>query len=934
MSLLKLNDITLGQVEALIRDPSKALPLALKELAPSTAWDLLTQKVGSNLVKTDEVELALPLLDKSATQDGALSGDWTWSASVEANASLAMDLLSDEDLGALTIRPDTGHTLIVYGGSLAVGGKLGAHADSLPWGKVGIEAHGQRSADVRWYVQAKDDATLLDALLSAKRHFVWPHDIQGMLRMAGRTDWHGLTTELTGEAQLSIDVDAAVQGTGWTFTMNGESASVGLSFGIKAGFKASRSSRWELSAMVEPFAPPGSAPALGLRIKLHDLKQSSRSASAELRAGADFSAVTTAAERVLRAAWPDLPKSKLLDALTQPGTAIADQLRSLVDKKLDGPLQQIASVLVGGKPTDELRGSLVDKLTSGLVDVLDGALGDLANAQANVDKALARWLNQVLGKAADSLTVDDDIKAFVSDALKQGTAGVENAITGLKAQLVNKTQAEVDALLKPLGELGAQFDKSFSRLNDNAASAAIRGALQRYADLRDKLLAAITDAHRQKVMLTIGGSFTQDTAREVAFEAWFRPDDTMTPEAERLFNALYGGGLLALPELVQAATVKGAVADVKGWLMSTRQTLEKQRVTLNFFGVEIGSSSTWLRDVSVKADLVTGNLSGVAKALVETAIFNPWKNRSARLGVQLELIGADRASRQVAASLDGAFTASKENTDTRTVQDLLNAYADATGAQRTNIGTLLTIPAADDAARRFWKSMTIAVPVALDAQAWGKFSRLDEATIERVSVEIALAQFQRRYLSDSLFSDDPVQDLRDLIQSVTAAKRADNATIMGYLKLFPVDYVNSFSAAREARKIGIDAVDSQLHDRGARRFMAYHRLSATVQAPLRLRAAAVEATSQLLALPEHPDPVVAREILDPIMRRMQKALAPVALVSETWLGIGILGAKDEPIAWPFASFITSMATLAGLNVPPGFVPVAQTGDQPPVKLLG
>jgi hypothetical protein len=28
-----------------------------------------------------------------------------------------------------------------------------------------------------------------------------------------------------------------------------------------------------------------------------------------------------------------------------------------------------------------------------------------------------------------------------------------------------------------------------------------------------------------------------------------------------------------------------------------------------------------------------------------------------------------------------------------------------------------------------------------------------------------------------------------------------------------------------------------------------------------------------------------------------------------------------------------MAKLSGIQVPPGFVPVAQVGDQPPVKLL-
>ncbi|HEY9102271.1 hypothetical protein, partial [Chitinimonas sp.] len=565
MSQIKLNADTLGTLKTLIDNPSQALPQLLKDLAPNARWDLLTQKVGSNLAKTGEAELSLPLLNKSAADDGTLSSDWKWTASVEANATLSLDLLTPEDLQHLPIQPDAAHTLVVYGGTIAAGGQLGANANKLPWGKVGITAGGKRSADLRWYVQAEDNATLLAALADAQRYFVWPHNIQGMLRMAGHSDWFGMEYELDGEAQLAIDVDASAKATGWTFNLDGEQSSVGLSFGVKAGAKASHQSRWKLSSMVEARPQPGGGTVQGLRIKLHDLRQTSRSGSLAFTAGADFSAVAASAERILRAAWPELKKSPVLDALTQPGTVIADKLKGLIDSKLDGDLADLATLLVGGQPTGILRQDLVDKLTFGLADVLDQALGELATQDAQASQAASSWLDQLLGTSAAAGELKSKLEPLVNDAITQATAGLRKAMDDLKAQIVNKAQAEVDAILKPLGELGAQFDKNLDKLNANKTSKAIQDAVKRYSDLRNKVLAALADGNRQKLLLTLSETLTRDTASEAAFEAWFRPDDTITPEADRLFAALCSGQLLTLGALAQAAVSVGAVVDAKGW---------------------------------------------------------------------------------------------------------------------------------------------------------------------------------------------------------------------------------------------------------------------------------------------------------------------------------------------------------------------------------
>lgn len=934
MDPLILNPATLKLLKQLVDNPASALPSALSTLHPDGPWDLLTQRVGSTQVQAGNAEITLKLLQGSTAKEGSLSSKWTWSASVEADAQLSIDLLTEEDLAELKIRPDTGQTMVAYGASLGFGGSIGAASQVPAWGSVGLEAGGTRRTGLRWFVQAKDDGTLLDALVSAQAQWISPHDLQALLRLANRKDWFGLEMTVHGDAHLQIDLDAKAQGTGWTFSIDGKQSSVGLSFGLDASLRAERESDWMLRVTTEPLEPGAAGQPLGLCVRLHDLKQLRKQAALTLSAGADFSAVTANAERVLRAAWPALDND-LLDALAQPGTAIGGKLQALVSDRLDGPLRDLVLVLAGGAESGGLRQGLIDKLTGGLTEVLDSELGDLAAGKANAQRALQAWLARVLGQAAGAVTIDDTLLAVVAEALGSATKGLEDAIGRLKDSIVGKAQVEVDALLKRLGELGAQFEGKLDRLDDNAASVAIRGAIARYAAARQKLLVALTNASRQKLMLTLSSEWKRGTANEVVFEAWFSAAGAMAPEAEQLYHALCGGRLLVLPELVAAAVKAGAVARPKGWMLSTAKTMSTQRATLNFFGIEIGSNTSWLREVSVKADLVTGNLLAArAVAGVETSIANPWKNRSARLGVLLELTGGNGSPASLAASLDGAFSAMKEkNANRKKVQDLLDAYADSAGSPRTDVRLMLDVPAGA-AELVFWRQLTLSISVQLGVPQWARFAAMDGDEIDAVSLSVALRLFVRRYVDDSLFSNDPLADLRGYAAEFLQRDKIGDAELLDYLRRFPEQYVTRFQASEAALKLGISAVISMgSSDRGGRIFLALHRLAATTLAPRRLQLLAQQASDRVRTVQMPVDPTALRNALDGILSKMQVVLAPVALVSETWLGIGLAGADDEPVTWPFTSFVTTMATLAGLDVPPSFTPVAQVGDQPPVPLL-
>jgi len=800
---------------------------------------------------------------------------------------------------------------------------------------VGASANGRRSTGVRWFVQAQDGDTMLQALESAQRHFVSPDDLAAMLQLANRTDWFGLELALQGEAQLALDVKAKAAGTGWTFSIDGEQSSVGLSVGLDASFSARRESDWLLRATVVPL-PEGNS-RLGLCVSLHDLRQRQQQAAVAFSAGADFSAVTASAERLLRAAWPELD-SDLLDKLTRPGTALGSKLSSVIETKLDGPLKDLATLLTGGSDGSALKKQVVDKLTGGLAEVLDGALGDISAGKADLNQAVAAWLNRVLGSSANALTVDKELKSVVKKGLDQATKDLEASITELKDRIVDKTQDAVDALLKPLGELGAQFDSTLDRLDDNAASMAIRAAIARYADLRSKLLTKLTDASRQKVMLTLSSEWKRDLRDEAVVKVLFVPPKNgqpMAPESELLYHAICGGRLLALPQLIAAAQQAGAIASAEGWMLSTAKTMSNERANLNFFGVQIGSSISWLREVGVKVDLVTGDLLAAKGSLsVETAIGNPWMNRKARLGVLLGLTASQGVTPALTASLNGAFAAMAGDFARRDkVQDLLDTYARSTGSPRTDVERMIDVPSGG-AGKKFWRELTLSIPVNLDLGQWQIFADRDGDEVDEIALEVALTLFARRYRTDSVFYNDPVAVLAGYAATFFEARGEDNAGTLAYLKQFPEHWVGRFSAPAEARKLKIEAnVSGGPADRGTRIFMALQRLSAVAQAPRRLQTLARQAAVRVRSTSTPVDPQALRNALDEILHKMQRALSPVALVSETWLGVGVGGADDEPVSWPFVSFVTAMARLSGMPVPPGFVPVAQVGHGVPVKLL-
>lgn len=929
-SQLEFKDTLIKAVKTLVERPADPLPQVLAEVDPDGPWAKLALKVGDLKNEAGRPEISVPLLDKTLSKAKTGGGSQEWSAGVSAGAALSVDLHSPEEAQQLGLSPADGHSLVAYGVDLTLGGELKGSGKVGSWGKLGLGASARLEGRARWYVQAGHGDRVIEALLSASRHWLMPWDLQGMLRLAGGTDWCGQELALEGQAQLALDLSGGREAAGWTYGLDGQKVKIGLSVGVEAGFATTYDSRFRLTAMSEP-APDGSG-VFGVRVRLVDEKASETSSRFQLSAGIDFSALVANAERVLRAAWPELD-SALLDRLVKPGSAIHAKLQALIEDRFDGDLAGVVALLAGGDVPEGLRESLVGKLTGGLADRLDASLGQINAGQADAASVTQRWLAGLLGAAAAQTTIDDKIVAAVQEAIEEATDGLKQGIADLGKKIDEAGGKPVDALLARLGELGAHLKAIWAQLDAHPVPARIAKALDRYAAARDKVLGALAQGQRAKINLTLALEQTETRSSNALFEAWFRPDAVPTVEAERLFHALYSGRMLGLQALVAAAQSVGAIADPKGWLHTTLQRVRHQRLTLNFFGREFSSRKSLFLDVALSIDPVTGNLTAArAGVAVEGAIANPWKNRTARVGVVLTMERDAGGAPAVSTAVHGAFMAVQERSNRATVQALIDGWTDAVGAARVDVQRQLGAPPPSDVAgaQRFWRSLTLAVPLELPAADWLRFSALAPEDIDRVALQVALDIFDRYHRDDGrLFPGiSPRQQLLSLAGAVLNRSHPTVADIGQYLERFPKFYVG-LSGIGDT--LGLDVRKTHgTPDQGGSLYLLFQRLAAVVRAPRRVQALVARAAEVIQGQAATADPALLEDRLDRILQDLQDALSPVAVASETWLAKGFGGGKDETVPWAFTAFVVAMVRLSGRPVP---APIGQAGDGAPIALV-
>ncbi|MBQ0942965.1 hypothetical protein KAK07_06430 [Ideonella sp. 4Y16] len=887
-SPLQLSAQVLQSLPHWLAHPDQVLPEALARLDPDAPWHALVQPVQA--LPPGAPALALPLLStERQTAPAALAGG-AWSAAAAASAQLSLSRLD---------RPlrDDGRVPIELAVRLDLQAQAGGHAAASVLAVAADAAWTQRLV-LRWQ-QALDPAVPLGAaLVDLLAHGAWPQDLAGLVACAQDPHWLGLQLAWDGQAQLGLQLRSTWDAVGWQLALDGASARLGLSLGLAGTLRAERDTQWQLS--VTPQTADDGTPLLA--VDLHDLRTRQRDAALTLSASADLSDLAAQAEQALQRASGAV-EAALLDRLVRPGQAVVARLEALVAQAVDGPPAALAQVR--------------DDLAQALDQALPELLADQALDAARLPPLLQALLQRLPVPAAR-------LPALVEGAAALAQAQLQDALQALSTAWQAHSAPLRDTFLARLGALGAQFDPLPEAADAAQALALAREALQRYAAQRQRLQTALQQAQRQRLALTLAGRWQQQRADEAMVSLRLALHTPPSAAEQQLQAALCSGRLARLGPLLEAARADGSLQDAQGWLQASAQSLSEQRVSLDLPDGQIGSQSRWSRSLQIRTALGSGELiGGRAEAEVETAIAHRWKQRSARLGVQLALLtDAPGGALRLAVALDGGFVAEREGRATRQrVQALLDDLAQAGVVPRRDLGHWLGLsPAELDSAD--WRDLRLAWPLHLTPAQWQRFADQPPQAVDRVSLAALLPIFARRYARDALFSDDPVADLCDL------AGGPDDEALLAWLRRFPERYVDRARVATEAPRVNIVATHSGgLADRGTRQYLIAQRLAATVLAPSRLQALARQAQQALDGLPAPLDPAAARAALDPLLQRMQQVLAPVALASETWLAIGLGGAADEPVAWPLVGFAAAMAPLAGLPVPPGFLPVLQWGEQ-------
>ncbi|MBQ0959892.1 hypothetical protein KAK06_13145 [Ideonella sp. 4Y11] len=889
-SLIRLDPGILETLQRWRAQPDQVLPAALAALDDQLPWAAVLQPVGH--LAPGAAPLALPLLQTDHTTD------WTGAAGAQARASLAAD--ARLGVARLADLPDGRATIAL---SLLLALQTQADADTrAAWVSLGADAALTQRLSVHWQQAVDPTQSLLEALRDTAASLAWPHDLSALLALARQGHWQGLQLQWEGQARLGLQLRSQWDAVGWSVALDGQDARVGLSLGLAADWRAQRDSLWQLT--LAPGHGDDGTPLLALA--LHDRGTRTQEAALTLAASANVAELAAQAERALQRASGAVD-SALLDTLTRPGQAAADALATLADEAFDGPLAE--------------RAAWVAHWREQLSQALDEALPDLLMPESADPAWWPRLLQGLPLPAAQRAAWGDRLAPLARRAEAAARSRLQQSLQALLPALQG---AGRQAVLDRLGALGAQFDALPDALDSASALQAARHALQRYAAQRQQLQQALQQAQRQRLALTVAGQWQQQRSDEAMVALHYALQAPPSAATQQLHQALCSGQLQRVGPLLEQAGADGGVRSASGWLQATAQTLAEQRLSLDLPDSPIGSHTHWSRHLQIRSALGSGELIGAqAEAAVETAISHRWKQRSARLGVQLALLPpAQGGVPRLAASLDGGFIAAHEGRASRErVQALLDDLALAHGAPRRSLGDWLGLdPAALDSAD--WRGLSLAWPLHLTPAQWQHFAEQPAEAVDRTALAALLPVFARRYTADALFSDDPVADLRDL------AGGADDHALLAWLRRFPERYVDRYSVAAVARNVNIAAAHSGgVADRGTRQYLIAQRLAATVLAPSRLQALARQAQQALDSLPAPLAPAAARAALDPLLQRMQQALAPVALASETWLAIGLGGAPDEPVAWPLVGFATAMARLAALPVPPGFVPVLQWGEQ-------
>jgi hypothetical protein len=667
-------------------------------------------------------------------------------------------------------------------------------------------------------------------------------------------------------------------------------------------------------------------------VQLEQLDTKARSLGLELSLGADFSAVTKAAESYLRSRTPELNKD-LLDALTNPATFISSEIEAALSKLLNEPaLRDLVPMLAGTGDKSKAVAALSKELAEPVADKLDLLSGDLDSNQVELAAFAKELSNRLFGNTPVADAVAKKLTAFVDDVTGQVKQALDGGIKKLVDLLNGKAASAAEGILRPLATLGEHIAGALqiagSSIAKKEAVAAVRTGLARYAKLRGQVLGVLGDAQRAKVVLAVGLAMQETRNRKLVFEGDFSLAADMLP-SERLFAALWRGDLREFSLLRLAAEASGSLSNVSGWLELSAKRTQTESVSLSAFGFEFSNTSVRTTDLVLRSDL-SGNLLAVdGKADVANLTRNPWVRREARLGIAVRLSDAGTPKARSAMEFAGAFSASGKDLDEKLFNELERSIASLTGrATPIDLAQVLGLPQEFD--KSFWRGANFVLPMSLNESEMVSLVEADPAKAQQTYLRWALGAMDRTLTDTVAFPwDRPSAVLRGLADEVVGA--SDEPAQLSYLSLYPDGYVRWNSLAEKSEKYGFGTVPSSgalAGSESARKLVEFHRLSRCVRAFGDFLQSCKGVRRELTMANTSTSEVVFDRCFQ-LLKSAADDMAMFAIASETFVG------NDEPISWRLVGFAGAVSELARGKEGARFLPMLVLENQTdrPVPLI-
>lgn len=872
--------------------------------------------------------LVVPLLDPNVNTTASSSG-WDWEFKAGASMRLTADVLDAAQLALLGVTARDGFQVVRYavegGLEAAASGGTQAGVWSL---KVGASA--SLKSAIEWYVAGRQQDYLGVALIKALPFMAAPMSLGDQLARAGDPEYWGSTTEFGGTATASFSADASLAKTGWTWGFDGDKAKLVFTLGASVGASVKIDGNFRLRCIVKEAGvqPQGNGKRYGLEVTLERLSTSEKSFAASVSAGLDASALAQSADKWLRASLKD-PDS-LLDALTNPGTVIADKLQAALEKGLgDSKFKDVVLLAAGYGDQEALAAKLAKRATGSLADEIDklgdAVLGGIAKADGFVD----RWLDRVFGEIELPAALKTKLADLAGKQVDKAKDEAQGAFDKLVGKLDAKTKAAAAEVLKPFGVLGekiqANLQSAANAISKNEAVQAVKAGLAEYAALREKVLAALSDAQRAKIGIAFSGSWVHTEKSQTFFRATFVPGGDLSG-AERLYQALWSGRFEDIRALVSEA--RGAIhGEPEGWLLVADKLVGRQGVDINLFGISLSEAMTKISELELKVDLA-GNVLGAAKASAQGDTVNYWRERHALLALSATRTVEDSGA-SVQVGFNGAYSAAGNEISAEFLEGMQRTLARVTGGSGSvDVRKLLNAPdAGSTAGKAFFKDASFVLPIAVTHDEFQVFLAADPLALRSTIVNYGMRALDAE--EDGRWDEAPSRFLMRLAAALTGTYASDLDRAIAYLDRFPsrwrLDPTDMDNIVYE--RLGLDPHDMKKGSRLHAQLGPLFRLAKMMRAIVDLQRT-TRALRDVMVTMRADDLAGAQSAASAHLRAISDALAAFAISSVTLIG------NKEMVSWPFATFAAAFAEAAGRAVPPGFTScVVLPGSKDAIPLI-